>query len=1135
MKLSSWLVSVILLALSATPQLLAATYTVTNADDAGVNSLRWAIEQSNSSVGVYDTILFNIPGPMITIAVESPLPDLTDPVLIDGVSQPGYVDTPLIDIVGFNLAEGNGLTITAGGCTIRGLSLVFFAGEDSSGIYLQGGGNNVITANYIGLNSFGTIPFPNTFGIKIVNSDNNIIGGTTVADRNIISGNTIDGILINSDSSGNQVLGNYIGLTPDGAAMLANAGNGITILGSFSIIGSADATGRNVISGNNGNGILIQGVGATLNQILHNYIGCDESGSLDIGNYGNGISILNAPNNTIGGDPSALYCLISGNDGYGVFISGASANRIRRCLIGSNPVGSLPLGNTAGGIKLDGAPASVVGGVWNQSGNLISGNSGDGLTIEGSDSAATVVTGNHIGIDLTGSVALQNLDNGILLLQTAGITIGGLTLSDSNVVSGNNNFGILVQSSVNAEVTIIGNIIGLAPDGVTPLGNSDGGVSVVNSDHVAIGGTATGAGNLISGNGGSGIELFGSGSTQCQILGNLIGTDVTGLACAANALGISIAGGASNNDIGTASPGARNIISCNLLEGINIDNATSQSNRVVNNYIGTDLSGTQDLGNAAFGIYVSYAQGTVIGGTSQLEGNIISGNDIYGLYIWEAVGTVIYNNAIGTQADRVSPLPNGFSGILLQGPVGANHDVEVNTNIIAFNWDRGIEVQSGLNHLITQNSIKENSTLGIDLNVDGVTANDTGDGDVGPNGLQNYPILDFVTVDQSGTTINGSLSSKSSSTYRLEFFSSSACDPTGYGEGELFLGFHQVTTDATGLATFSVLLPFPVPLGVAITATATDENLDGTSEFSPCVTATSPFTPSPSPTGNITPSATPTYTPPATRTPTRTPTTTNTETLTPTVTVTATASITPTPPPTATGTIVPTSTPIPTGTATQTPTATPTQMASVTPTRTTAPTSTPTVAPSRTPTQTQIPTSTPTTPPSATPTQSIPTSTPSPTATFTQPPTTTPTKTATVPPSATPSPEPTITPTAQCSELGVTVWMPADHFQPGDPCYCLAFVCNPTDTPIIGHPLFVILDVYGTYYFGPSFNTVYDNYLILNPRFEPGETVVEVLPEFAWPEGAGSAENLVWYGAMTDPDVTKLYGEMGSWQFGFSE
>ncbi len=266
-----------------------------------------------------------------------------------------------------------------------------------------------------------------------------------------------------------------------------------------------------------------------------------------------------------------------------------------------------------------------------------------------------------------------------------------------------------------------------------------------------------------------------------------------------------------------------------------------------------------------------------------------------------------------------------------------------------------------------------------------------------------------------------------------------------------------------------------------------------TSTPGPATPTRTPTPLQPSPTASPAPTVTPSPQPPTPTAAPWTPTFTATPTMTATplpFTSTPTASFTPTRTPTGTPTRTPTSTPTSSATRTQTPTPTPTRTA----------TGTPTPSPSSTPAVTSTPSDTPT------PTE--------------------------IPSTFTPTPPPTSSP--GCGETGVAIWMPSALFRTGDVCECRATVCNATGGTIENHPLFVILDVYQTYFFAPDFSS-YDNYLDEYPTFGPGETVVQVLPQFAWPAGAGSASGIRWYAAMTDPSISELYGTLGSFTFGWME
>jgi CSLREA domain-containing protein len=254
------------------------------------------------------------------------------------------------------------------------------------------------------------------------------------------------------------------------------------------------------------------------------------------------------------------------------------------------------------------------------------------------------------------------------------------------------------------------------------------------------------------------------------------------------------------------------------------------------NFIGTDAGGTNDQGNTQDGIRISGANNRV-GGILPAARNLISGNNSDGIEITGsgATGNLVQGNLIGTTASGSSGLANTSDGIQIFN--GASNNTIGGTaagagNVIAFNGADGVFVHSGTGNRIQRNSIFSNGGLGIDLGANGVTSNDSGDPDGGANRLQNFPVLQSIVVSGSNTTILGSIdSATSNSTYpiTIEFFSNSSCDPSGHGEGETFLGAISVSGPGSFIATFAVSLP----LNSVVTATATD-SAGNTSEFSAC-------------------------------------------------------------------------------------------------------------------------------------------------------------------------------------------------------------------------------------------------------------------------------------------------------------
>src|SRR6185437_5477598 len=133
-------------------------------------------------------------------------------------------------------------------------------------------------------------------------------------------------------------------------------------------------------------------------------------------------------------------------------------------------------------------------------------------------------------------------------------------------------------------------------------------------------------------------------------------------------------------------------------------------------------------------------------------------------------------------------LPNNWVGIFLDSNSDTNQIGSIAAgggNVVANNADAGVIVSANaLRNQIRGNSIHDNGLLGIDLNQDGVTANDVGDPDFGANRLQNYPVLTTSASNASNTQVSGSLNSKPNRQYALDFYASTACDPSGNGEGE---------------------------------------------------------------------------------------------------------------------------------------------------------------------------------------------------------------------------------------------------------------------------------------------------------------------------------------------------------------
>jgi CSLREA domain-containing protein len=788
-------------------------------------SLREAINKANTLAGTV-TIKFDIGGGGVqTILPKSPLPVITVPVKIDGSTQPGYTFEPLIVLDGSLYVGGyaDGLVLRGGTSTVYRLVINSFNGR---GIRLDGAGENLILGCYIGTDVSGTAARPNMAGgIRIVEGQKNVIGGTAADKRNLISGNHGDGIQIQDVK--NSVIGNSIGTDITGSSALPNIGVGVGIEAGLAIVGGSSAANGNLISGNESAGISFQ-VGATDGFVMGNLIGTDATGKYAIGNSW-GV-ILHDNHNTIGGDTAGKRNVISGNRKDGIFINTPSEeNIIQGNYIGTDISGTAALENQENGIQVAGNN-NTIGGKRGLTGNVISANKLDGVAIDGVGNA---VQGNLIGVDSSGTAALGNQGSGVIANASLGL-IGGTDSGNGNIISANNGDGVRITSG---GVLVQGNYIGTDITGTLDLGNQANGVYVFAAGSIQIGGSDPGARNVIAGNQLVGVFIE-DGSDDVSVYGNYIGTDAAGMAPIKN-IKAGIAAYGTNIQIGAAFEGGRNVISGNGGPGIAVV-STASGVTIQNNYIGTNVNGTAAVGNRN-GIEVSsnaVGMNILIGGSPVDEGNLISGNQELGVLL--VSGATVQGNKIGTQPDGIGALGNGTSGILIKGS-GNQIGGTGFYNTIAFNGGHGVAVisesGSATGNSILTNSIHDNGSLGIAIDEEAVIPNDNQDPDSGDNNRQNYPVLTSAIADSVAmdSVISATLNSTPGTVFTIEIYTNAACDPSGNGEGHRLIRSMTVTTNATGQALINADFPatYIDPANI-VTATATDA-AGNTSGFSKCM------------------------------------------------------------------------------------------------------------------------------------------------------------------------------------------------------------------------------------------------------------------------------------------------------------
>jgi uncharacterized protein (TIGR03437 family) len=513
-------------------------------------------------------------------------------------------------------------------------------------------------------------------------------------------------------------------------------------------------------------------------------------------------------------------------------------NRIEGNFIGTDVTGTMALGNggsDSGAVEIRSGSGNVVGGTVAAARNLISGNNRLALQLSG-NALNTLVQGNFIGTDITGTSALPNA-LGALEVRVTGTIIGGTAAGARNLISGNGG-QVTMGFSVDAAgpgngVLLQGNYIGTDVTGTKAVPNNDDVVITSTSDHL-IGGTTPAARNLISGNRNRAIVLFNSFPTNNRVQGNYIGTDVTGTQPLGNQ-GSAVSSVQTSTVVGGAAPGAGNLIAASFGSGVDLRGPNSQ---IQGNLIGTDVSGLKALPNG-MGVSLSGSD-SLLGGTEAATRNVIAGNRGEGVSIGSSRSKV-QGNLIGVGADGQTPLGNSGNGLGISGSNNLIGGVEDGApNRIAHNGGNGILQATvgapGTNNAVRRNAIFNNGALGIDLNNDGGTPNDAGDGDTGSNNLQNYPLLTSATLSGGNLTLRGNFNSRPNATFTLEFFANQQCDPSGLGEGQVFSGSAEAITDANGNAAFNLTLAAPAVANQFITVTATDAQ-GNTSEFSPCVQA----------------------------------------------------------------------------------------------------------------------------------------------------------------------------------------------------------------------------------------------------------------------------------------------------------
>ncbi len=656
-----------------------------------------------------------------------------------------------------------------------------------------------------------TAPSPATVTFAIPGAGPHTITLASALPNITASGVTIDG----TTQSGTQCRDLWAG---NGHYLRVNV-RGSSGFDGFRLAGSNQTVRGLSISGfANGVNLLSTSNTAT---VQCNHVGLLADGSSN-GNIERGVYIFGA-SARIGGLTAGQGNVISSNGIAGIVTTtGTTDTSIQSNFIGTDAAGTSARANGTGINHFFGAAT------WRDiTHNLISGNSTSGIILETDDvitgsSGDVVIAGNYIGVNRTGTSAIANVGDGIRFSagSISNVRIGGTAIADRNVISGNSASGVNL-TGVN-RITLLNNYIGLSSSGLAVIPNGGNGIDNLGSSFITVGNGSADGRNVISGSFGRAMINIGSFS-NITISDNYIGTDFTGNVGVANA-GSIVDAGADALVFSSSSNSASNIVvSGNVIGAFrgslldfwetNVTNVTIQGNN-----LGVGADGTTFLGPATTEalIFMSGPNSSLrshnnflIGGASNGQGNLLANGGNMGIHV----------NSTGM-------------------------DIRVTGNTIRNITQGGVDVVGGSKVAIYSNSISGSGGLGIDLGSNGATANDAGDGDSGPNDHLNFPAITAVNVrgaNQLAYAFTLDVPAAASG-YRVEFFANSAADPSGFGEGERYLG-HVDIAHAGGVRNFTGTLATlqSVSIGDIISATATRRTAGGswdiTSEFSAVATA----------------------------------------------------------------------------------------------------------------------------------------------------------------------------------------------------------------------------------------------------------------------------------------------------------
>ena len=821
------------------------------------------------------------------------LPAVTAPgTTIDGTTQTTFAtlqgyDTnfagPPVELDG-SIAAGNGLEISADSIEIRGLVINRF----DTGIAVLGGANSLVAGNYLGPDVTGLVGQVgnSSEGVYIAGATNTLVGGTTPADRNVVSGNRLRGVFVDDFtdgvppiSDGTVVTGNYIGTDAAGAAALPYDGTlapqqmGIALWdGPDNTFGGPAAGERNVVSGNSLHGIYIFGPNSLANTIQGNVIGLDATLAFPVGNGIDnpatraGIYLAGASGTLIGGPNGGGEAnIIAGNYAKGIVVQGTgTGNSVLRNSIHDNANIGLDLGADLVTANDPGDIDSGANGLLNYPDITDASETAGTVTVDfeldvaAGDYRIEVFT-NPSGADDSGfgegetfetATTIAHAGSGVESFQItypgAGTDIVTLTATEESVgpVYGPTSEFSAAVTAGTALVNSTGNSGDANPgDHLCDTGASNSELDAECTLRAAI--AEANASAIVNGVEFA-IPVTDPGHSGGTWTISVSGTEFGGLSQSAaidartqpgyagapvvNLDGSGLIGTATGFIVGPTAP-ATTIAGFSITEfpGDGIL-TTADTTLITDNYIGVWVDGATAAGNNTEGVVVTGAASGVV-----ISNNLLGDQGAAAITLnGTATATVITGNIIGTDIGLTFDLGNGQAiWADTSGSAMFGGDVPADANIVRHSAFDALELyNSGPGISVLGNSISDNVGHGIDLEGDGPTPNDPGDPDAGANDLLNFPDIGNVQRVGANLLVDVSLDAPAGD-YRIELFGNTVADVSGFGEGTTFLGAATVTHTGSGPEPFALTVTSP---GTILTATATEESLGpvygATSEFS---------------------------------------------------------------------------------------------------------------------------------------------------------------------------------------------------------------------------------------------------------------------------------------------------------------